>query len=222
MIHQRCPRSRAQANSREEEQLQQFYDYSDPAASQPVSARRSLSGGFYSTEEVTLCDTILRLKSGMDKSQPSTNAVSASNLFRLGTSLAKPEYMHLAKETISAFESEILQYPWLFVSLLTGVVAARLGVKKILVSSEDDEELRRYRASPRAEAAALILEGKTSAEGVAKAEVGNDAGGAQSADNQVKVDTATPSAEDTAEPTKTTENEPSVDNSKGDAAPNSI
>lgn len=209
----------AQANSRKEEQLRQFYDYSDPATSQPVSARRSLSGGFYSTEEVTLCDTILRLKSGMDKSQPSTNAVSASNLFRLGTSLAKPEYLHLAKETISAFESEILQYPWLFVSLLTGVVAARLGVKRVVVSSEDDEELRKYRTSPRAEAAGLILEGKPDTEGKPKVEVEGDAGGSRSANNQVKVDTATPSAEDTAVPTKATS---SVDNTNGDTATNPI
>lgn len=149
----------------------------------------------------------------MDKSQPSTNAVSASNLFRLGTSLAKPEYIHLAKETISAFESEILQYPWLFVSLLTGVVAARLGVKRVVVSSEDDEELRKYRTSPRAEAAGLILEGKIGTESVANAEVG---------ENQAKVDAATSSHKDTTEPTKVTENEPSVDNTKGDAAPNSI
>jgi len=151
----------------------------------------------------------------MDKSQPSTNAVSASNLFRLGTSLTKPEYMHLAKETISAFESEILQYPWLFVSLLTGVVAARLGVKRVFLSSEDDAELRRYRTSPRAEAAALILEGKPgpselSTEGMVKVEVGNDAGGAQNtaeqlADDQAKADTATTSDKDTAEPTKATD-----------------
>jgi uncharacterized protein YyaL (SSP411 family) len=233
VIHQRWGQGQAaQANRRKEEQLRQFYDFSDRAASQPASARRSLSGGFYSTEEVTLCDTILRLKSGMDKSQPSTNAVSASNLFRLGTSRAKPEYMHLAKETISAFESEILQYPWLFVSLLTGVVAARLSVKRVLVSSEDDAELRRYRTSPRAEAAALILEGKPdpfelSIEGAVMAEVGNDAGGAQStaeqlADNQAKVDTATPPHKDTAEPTKAAENQPSVENTKGDAAPNPV
>lgn len=158
----------------------------------------------------------------MDKSQPSTNAVSASNLFRLGTSLAKPEYMHLAKETISAFESEILQYPWLFVSLLTGVVAARLGVKKVVVSSEEGDELRRYRTSPRAEAAALILEGKTSTEGVAKAEVGSHVGGARSADDQAKVDATTPAHKDTAEPTKVTENDPNVENTKGEASPNPI
>lgn len=158
----------------------------------------------------------------MDKSQPSTNAVSASNLFRLGTSLAKPEYMHLAKETISAFESEILQYPWLFVSLLTGVVAARLGVKIVVVSSEEGDELQRYRTSPRAEAAALILEGKPDAEGVVKAEVDSDVGGARSADDQAKVDATTPTHKDTAEPTKRTEDEPTVDNTKGDAGPNSI
>ena len=168
-----------QANHAIEEQLRLFYDHSDPTASQSASARRSLSGGFYSTEEATLSDTILRLKSGMDKSQPSTNAVSASNLFRLGTSLSKTEYIRLGEETISAFESEILQYPWLFVSLLTGVVSARLGVKTIHVSSGEDEELRKYRTSPRAEATALILGGKPeSSSPSAKIESENVAGGA--------------------------------------------
>ena len=93
----------------------------------------------------------------MDKSQPSTNAVSASNLFRIGTLLGHAQYIHLAKGTINAFESEILQYPWLFVSLLTGVVAAKLGVKNVVLSASDKEGLRRYRTSPRAEARVLVL-----------------------------------------------------------------
>jgi uncharacterized protein YyaL (SSP411 family) len=93
----------------------------------------------------------------MDKLQPSTNAVSVSNLFRLGTLLANAEYISLAKATISAFEAEILQFPWLFASLLTGVVAAKLGVKEVKLAASDKEGLRRYYALPRAEARALIL-----------------------------------------------------------------
>jgi uncharacterized protein YyaL (SSP411 family) len=93
----------------------------------------------------------------MDKLQPSTNAVSASNLFRLGTLLANAEYISLAKATISAFEAEILQHPWLFASLLTGVVAAKLGVKEVKLAADDKEGLRKYYTLPRAEARALIL-----------------------------------------------------------------
>jgi hypothetical protein len=105
----------------------------------------------------------------MDKSQPSTNAMSASNLFRLGTLLLATQegggeeatkgeaYLLQARETVNAFEAEILQYPWLFVSLLTGVVTARLGVKKVEVARGDAEGLRRWYTAPRAEAGVLVL-----------------------------------------------------------------
>ena len=65
----------------------------------------------------------------VDTSQPSTNGVSVSNLFRLANLLDNKEetYTYLARETISAFEMEILQHPWLFPTLLLGVVTARLG-----------------------------------------------------------------------------------------------
>ncbi|KAK4237880.1 hypothetical protein C8A03DRAFT_34123 [Achaetomium macrosporum] len=122
--------------------------------------RHAYAGGFYSTEAATLSPTILRLKSGMDKSVPSTNAVSASNLFRLGTLLNEERYVLQAKETVNAFEAEILQYPWLFVSLLTSVVTARLGVRTARVSGGGDEDaLRAWYTRPRAEAGVLILVG---------------------------------------------------------------
>lgn len=63
----------------------------------------------------------------MDTALPSTNAVSVSNLFRLGTMLNNDSYAATARESINAFEAEILQYPWLFPGLLSGVVTARLG-----------------------------------------------------------------------------------------------
>ncbi|KAK3290308.1 uncharacterized protein B0H64DRAFT_62405 [Chaetomium fimeti] len=137
------------------------------------SPRNAHSGGFYSTESATLSPTILRLKSGMDKAHPSTNAVSASNLFRLGTLLDTEPYVLQARETVNAFEAEILQYPWLFVSLLTGVVTARLGVRKLEVRKEDADALRKWYTTPRAEAAALVLIGDkgkdtTTAEGLVK------------------------------------------------------
>jgi uncharacterized protein YyaL (SSP411 family) len=69
----------------------------------------------------------------MDTSEPSTNGTSASNLFRLGSLLADDTYTQRAKETIAAFEAEILQYPWGFGSFLPGVVAGRLGVRGVVV-----------------------------------------------------------------------------------------
>jgi uncharacterized protein YyaL (SSP411 family) len=80
----------------------------------------------------------------MDTSEPSTNGTSASNLFRLSSLLGddvledqqgqcEGGYSERAKETIAAFEAEILQYPWGFGSFMPGVVASRIGVKGILV-----------------------------------------------------------------------------------------
>ncbi|KAL2269293.1 hypothetical protein VTJ83DRAFT_1477 [Remersonia thermophila] len=171
------------AKKLQDTQIRLFYDA--PFSAAPSSAvttasaspRHAYAGGFYSTESAALSPTILRLKSGMDKSQPSTNAVAASNLFRLGALFqelggenSKPaageEYLRLARETVSAFEAEILQYPWLFVSLLTGVVAGRLGVRRQAVSAAEDGKgvaaadepvLRKWYTAPRAEAAVLVL-----------------------------------------------------------------
>lgn len=142
--------------------------------------------------------TILRLKSGMDKLQPSTNAVSVSNLFRLGTLLANAQYISLAKATITAFEAEILQHPWMYASLLTGVVAARLGVKEVKVAPGDEEALRRYYALPRAEARVLVLEKQAKPEAVAPLEIKevSAADGVQDSktkeETQTQADTAVP------------------------------
>jgi uncharacterized protein YyaL (SSP411 family) len=65
----------------------------------------------------------------MDTSLPSTNAVSVSNLFRLGALLDDERFSALARATVNAFEAEMLQHPWLFPGLLAGVVTARLGAE---------------------------------------------------------------------------------------------
>ncbi|KYK58948.1 hypothetical protein DCS_00075 [Drechmeria coniospora] len=83
-------------------------------------------GAFYSTT-TSSPHTILRLKDGMDTSLPSTNGVSASNLFRLGALRNDEDYSSLARGTVDAFEAEMLQHPWLFPALLANVVTARLG-----------------------------------------------------------------------------------------------
>lgn len=81
----------------------------------------------------------------MDTSEPSTNGTSACNLFRLCSLLADDisdndpnskdarGYIERAKETIAAFEAEILQYPWGFGSFMPAVVASRLGIKGTIV-----------------------------------------------------------------------------------------
>lgn len=98
----------------------------------------------------------------MDTAQPSTNAVSISNLFRLGFIIGDTHYLRLARETINAFEVEALQYPWLFVGLLSGVVTARLGgivwASKPATSDDKETELRKkFYELPRAGLRSLVF-----------------------------------------------------------------
>lgn len=89
----------------------------------------------------------------MDTSEPSTNGTSACNLFRLSSLLADDinnddnnddpnakgarGYIEQAKETIAAFEAEILQYPWGFGSFMPALVASRLGIKGTIILEGD-------------------------------------------------------------------------------------
>lgn len=127
-----------------EVQIDIFYDSTSVPATTPTSpTARSSCGAFYTTPE-NAPHTILRLKDGMDTALPSTNAVSVSNLFRLGIMLSDEVYTALARESINAFEAEILQYPWLFPGLLSGVVTARLGGATWVIIRKDgvnDDEI---------------------------------------------------------------------------------
>ncbi|KAF8862674.1 hypothetical protein BDZ45DRAFT_670876 [Acephala macrosclerotiorum] len=112
------------------------------------------SGGFFSTHSYAK-HVILRLKDGMDTSEPSTNGTSASNLYRLSSALSDSSYAQKAKETIAGFESEALQYPWLFASFMPGVVAGHFGVKGTVVyqgeetNSSSTQKIKEYEKSPR-------------------------------------------------------------------------
>jgi uncharacterized protein YyaL (SSP411 family) len=83
---------------------------------------------------------ILRLKDGMDTSEPSTNGTSASNLYRLSNLLNDDSYATKAKQTVAGFESEILQYPWLFASFMPSIVAVHLGLRGVIVSQGDEKD----------------------------------------------------------------------------------
>lgn len=74
----------------------------------------------------------------MDTSEPSTNGISASNLYRLSSSLSDATYAQKAKETVAGFESEMLQYPWLFASFMPSIVAGHLGVRSVVLSGASD------------------------------------------------------------------------------------
>jgi len=94
-------------------------------------------------------DVILRLKDGMDSSEPSTNGTSASNLYRLSSVLNDDSYAQKAKETAAGFESEMMQYPWLFASFMPSVVAGHLGLRGVVVSAGGDSKIQDFEKQPR-------------------------------------------------------------------------
>jgi len=75
----------------------------------------------------------------MDTSEPSTNGISASNLNRLSSLLNDNVYSTKARETIAGFESEVLQYPWLYATFMPSIVASHLGIKGVVVASGASE-----------------------------------------------------------------------------------
>lgn len=95
------------------------------------------AGGFFSTPE-NQPDILVRTKDGMDSAEPSTNGVSASNLFRLGSLLNDEDYERKAKRTVSAFEVEIGQHPGLFTGMMANVVAAKLGMKSLMIIGDGE------------------------------------------------------------------------------------
>ena len=97
------------------------------------------STGFYTTPSPHPPDLLLRLKSGMDAAEPSSNSISASNLYRLASMLEDEEYGRHAKETVQAFEAEVEQFPWCFAGMLGSVVMGRLGCKGVIITGLNDQ-----------------------------------------------------------------------------------
>lgn len=95
---------------------------------------------------------LLRLKDAMDNAEPSTNGISAANLFRLSSYLEDAAYATLATQTLSAFNAEMLQHPFLFSSMLASVVAARVGMRSIVLTgttAESQQAVKTMRARVR-------------------------------------------------------------------------
>lgn len=93
----------------------------------------TIGNGFFSTQ-AGQADIIIRLKDGMHNAEPSTNAVSASNLYRLGSLLEDQNYTGMARKTCQAFATEIIQHPFLHSSMMSSVVAGRLGMRSVVIS----------------------------------------------------------------------------------------
>ena len=93
--------------------------------------------GFFSTP-ADQPDILIRQKDSMDNAEPSTNGVSASNLFRLGSLLNDDGYEKMGKQTAAAFEVEMGQHPGLFSGMMASVVASTLGMKGLMVAGEGE------------------------------------------------------------------------------------
>lgn len=107
--------------------------------------------GFFSTAEGQ-SDLIMRLKDGMDNAEPGTNGVSARNLDRLGAMLEDEEYGVMARQTVDAFEAEVMQHPFLFPGLMDAVVVGRLGARHTVVTGDGErieEWIKAWRGRPR-------------------------------------------------------------------------
>lgn len=100
-------------------------------------------------------DQILRLKPGTDNTTPSPNGMVATNLLylasyartapQLSSDLALGDRLEKqAKAVIDAFAVETLQHPFLYVTLLGGVVMESLGVQGLLIP--DDMSLEEVQA----------------------------------------------------------------------------
>lgn len=94
----------------------------------PSSASQQLQNGH--EEESTVA--IMNPKPGSDNALPSPNGIIAINLILLSSYLDEPAYLSLAKRTIDAFAIEIIQHPFLFVSMLSAMVLEAVGVKSIV------------------------------------------------------------------------------------------
>ena len=97
----------------------------------PQASRLSEKGG-----EDGQAVPIVNLKPGSDNAIPSPNGIIATNLLLLSSYLDEPLYRTMAKRTIDAFAIEIIQHPFLFVSMLSAIVLEAVGVKSIVATGD--------------------------------------------------------------------------------------
>lgn len=103
------------------------------------------SPGFYTTPLPHPSDLLMRLKSGMDNAEPSSNNISARNLYRLSSMFNDASYFKLAGQTVHAFEAEVEQFPFTFAGMLSSVVMGRLGLKGVILTGNSEKVLTQLR-----------------------------------------------------------------------------
>ncbi|RYP53499.1 hypothetical protein DL768_001536 [Monosporascus sp. mg162] len=109
------------ADSLQKAQIEQFWDADNH--------------GFFSTP-AGQPDILIRSKDAVDNAEPSTNGISASNLFRLAALLDDAGYEERANQTLTAFTGEMSEHPAGYSGLMSSLVVSKLGMKNLFVSGE--------------------------------------------------------------------------------------
>ncbi|KIW57893.1 hypothetical protein PV05_02449 [Exophiala xenobiotica] len=124
----------------------------------------SSTGGYFQAEESS--EQIIRLKPGTDNAMPSANGIICTNLLYLdsycndsATLKEKRDYLGKARAVLDAFAVEIIQHPFLYVSLLSAVVMEQVGVKTLIAPMPmRDSQLRRLKGWGRTVVKGLVPE----------------------------------------------------------------
>ncbi|KAL8803133.1 MAG: hypothetical protein Q9200_006341, partial [Gallowayella weberi] len=110
---------------------EQYLEFADILQKSQISLfHDSTSSAFFTTTPHP--SLLLHLKSGMDAAEPSSNSISASNLYRLSSLLNDDGYGRLAQETVGAFEAEVAEFPHCFAGMLGSVVLGKVGVTGVV------------------------------------------------------------------------------------------
>lgn len=102
------------------------------------------NGGFYSVEEDNATDLIFRPKSGFDSAEPSSNGVSAMNLYRLSSMLVDTTYEDRAISILNCYGRDLTAQPFGYSSMMGAVVARMHGMESIIITGQDDKENSRF------------------------------------------------------------------------------
>jgi uncharacterized protein YyaL (SSP411 family) len=96
-------------------------------------------GGKEAQHDEPIMDMIMDMKPGSDTALPSPNGITASNLLLLSSYLQQSSYKTNAKQTIDAFGVEILQHPFLFVTMLSAIILEAVGIQGVVAVGEEAE-----------------------------------------------------------------------------------
>ncbi|KAJ9604657.1 hypothetical protein H2200_010771 [Cladophialophora chaetospira] len=131
------------------------------------------TGGYFQCprpSDPSLSEQIIRLKPGTDNALPSPNGTICTNLLYLSSyirsrssfqdnSSTTESYIPHARATLDAFAVEVLQHPFLYVTLLGALVMEQVGLKTLVAPMTiRDSELRRLKGWGRTVVKGIVSE----------------------------------------------------------------